>query len=345
MALPVIRSIAECTDYSKTVLPYIAQLYDLPQQIFENITNLQALKVLYVSTNPLISAFAFSLFLFPIFLVVSEINRNYSQVDRCWSILPTLYNAHFTAYAHATGLSTRRLDMLLLFSTFWSARLTYNYWRKGGYSIGSEDYRWDVLKEYISPPLFFIFNVVFISLAQSILLFLVATPTYVLLLSTKSTPAWTTADVVFSRAWGFLVFLAFYADGQQWTYHSAKKEYQETAKVPKGFDQETLDRGFNTTGLWAYSRHPNFAAEQSVWVLLYGWSCWVTQTYYNWSIIGAVAYLILFQASTWFTELISARKYPEYKEYQKRVGKFLPKLPGGPPGNFSDQRVSKQVVK
>lgn len=128
-------------------------------------------------------------------------------------------------------------------------------------------------------------------------------------------------------------------------YHAAKKEYQETAKVPKGFNQDTLDRGFNTTGLWAYSRHPNFAAEQSVWVLLYGWSCWVTQTYYNWSIIGAVAYLILFQGSTWFTELISAKKYPEYKEYQKRVGKFLPKLPGGLPGDFSDKRDSKPAAK
>lgn len=128
-------------------------------------------------------------------------------------------------------------------------------------------------------------------------------------------------------------------------YHAAKKEYQDTGKVPKGFNQEALDRGFNTTGLWAYSRHPNFAAEQSVWVLLYGWSCGVTQTYYNWSIIGAVAYLILFQASTWFTELITARKYPDYKEYQKRVGKFLPKLPGGPPGDFSDKRGSKPVAK
>ena len=128
-------------------------------------------------------------------------------------------------------------------------------------------------------------------------------------------------------------------------YHSAKKEYQETAKAPKGYSQETLDRGFNTTGLWAYSRHPNFAAEQSVWVLLYTWSCWVTKTYYNWSIIGPVLYLILFQASTWFTELISAKKYPEYKEYQKRVGMFLPRLPGGPPGDLSDKRGSKPAAK
>ena len=120
MAFPLIRSIADCVNYNKTVLPYIGQLYDLPQLIFQNITNLQALKVLYVSTNPLVSAFAFSLFLFPVFLLVSEVNRNYSQVDRCWSILPTIYNAHYTAYAHATGLSTQRLDVLLLLSTFWS---------------------------------------------------------------------------------------------------------------------------------------------------------------------------------------------------------------------------------
>ena len=121
-------------------------------------------------------------------------------------------------------------------------------------------------------------------------------------------------------------------------YHSAKSEYQKTAKVPQGFDQQALDRGFNTVGIWAYSRHPNFAAEQSFWLTLYGWGCWTTQTYYNWTIIGVVAYLILFQASTWFTELLSARKYPDYKDYQKRVGKFLPKLPGGPPGDFSDKK-------
>ena len=72
--------------------------------------------------------------------------------------------------------------------------------------------------------------------------------------------------------------------------------------------------------------------------MLYGWSCWDTQTFYNWTGMGAIAYLILFQASTWFTEIISARKYPEYKEYQARVGKFLPKIGAGLPGNFSDKK-------
>lgn len=123
MSLPVVKTIAECTDLYKTVFPYLPQLYDLPQRIFQDINNPQALKVLYVSTNPLISAFAFSLFLAPFFLLVSEVNKNYSQVDRCWSLLPTIYNAHFVAYAHAAGLPTRRLDILLLFSGVWSVRL------------------------------------------------------------------------------------------------------------------------------------------------------------------------------------------------------------------------------
>ena len=73
-----------------------------------------------MATNPLITAFAFSLFLVPIFLLVSEVNKNYSQVDRMWSLLPTVYNAHYVVYAHCAGLETQRLDNLLAFSVVWS---------------------------------------------------------------------------------------------------------------------------------------------------------------------------------------------------------------------------------
>jgi len=58
-----------------------------------------------------------------------------------------------------------------------------------------------------------------------------------------------------------------------------------------------------------------------------------------------MSYLILFQASTWFTELITAEKYEDYKEYQKRVGKFLPKLVSDLPGDFSDQKAKPKVEK
>jgi hypothetical protein len=135
MALPTVKFLAECADFSKTVLPYVPQLYALPQQALQTISSPQGLKELYISTNPLVSAFAFSLFLAPVFLLVSEINRNYSQVDRCWSLLPTVYNAHFAIYARLAGLPTERLDALLAVSVIWSVCYLPCYIRAGGNNI------------------------------------------------------------------------------------------------------------------------------------------------------------------------------------------------------------------
>lgn len=120
MALPVVKSAIDCSDFTNTVLPYVSQLNALPQLIFESISNPAALRQIYLDTNPLITAFAFALFISPIFLIVSEINKNYSQVDRCWSILPTIYNAHYIVYAHMVGLPTKRLDTVLTASAIWS---------------------------------------------------------------------------------------------------------------------------------------------------------------------------------------------------------------------------------
>lgn len=122
MALPVVKTLADCSDFGATVLPYLPQLWEFPRQILEAYNDPAELRNIYLATNPLISAAACSLVLAPLFLIVSEITRNYSQVDRCWSILPTLYNAHYVIYAHWTGLPTSRLDNLLAFSTVWSVR-------------------------------------------------------------------------------------------------------------------------------------------------------------------------------------------------------------------------------
>ncbi|PSN67892.1 DUF1295-domain-containing protein [Corynespora cassiicola Philippines] len=342
MTIPVIKSPPECADFSKTVEPYLPQLYELPYKIFERINDFEALQHLYVTTNPLISSLGFALFLTPIVLILSEFNRNYSQVDRLWSILPVIYNCHYDLWAHLNGLPTQRLDHVMAVTVLWGVRLTFNYWRKGGYSVGSEDYRWIHVKNFAGPVGMFLFNVVFISLAQNILLWIITAPTYILLLTSRfSGDELSHYDSFFSKAVFLLVVIEFYADQQQWNFHQAKAEYQKTAKPPKEYryTREQLDRGFNTSGLWAFSRHPNFAAEQAVWVALYQWSCCESWTYVNWTFAGAMSYLILFQASTWLTELLTSKKYPEYKIYQERVGKFVPK------GNTKSMEGAKAEVK
>jgi hypothetical protein len=168
VALPLVKKLPECADFSKTVQPYLPQLYDLPYKILENINDRQALQHIYVSTNPLMTGLAFALFMTPVVFIVAEINRNYSQVDRLWSILPVIYNVHYDVWAHMNGLPTAKMDHIMALSVIWGARLTFNYWRKGGYQVGSEDYRWNIVKDYVGPVPMFFFNILFISLAQNV---------------------------------------------------------------------------------------------------------------------------------------------------------------------------------
>jgi hypothetical protein len=167
-ALPLVKTLPDCADYFKTVQPFLPQLYDLPYRVAAHITDLQGLQDIYLATNPLITSLAIALFLTPLVLVVSEINKNYSQVDRLWSIIPAFYNVHYAIWANLNGLPTLRLNHVMAVSIIWSMRLTFNYWRKGGYTIGSEDYRWAIVKDYIGPVGMFILNVTFISLGQNV---------------------------------------------------------------------------------------------------------------------------------------------------------------------------------
>jgi hypothetical protein len=120
MALPLVKTVGDCADIGKTVLPFVSQLASLPARLVESGTDLDRVKLVYLSTNPFITAVAFSLFLVPIFLMVSEITKNYSQVDRCWSILPTIYNAHFATWTRLAGLPTETIYTILTFSLLWS---------------------------------------------------------------------------------------------------------------------------------------------------------------------------------------------------------------------------------
>ncbi|KAG6148324.1 hypothetical protein E4U24_005777 [Claviceps purpurea] len=325
-ALPVLKAIEDCGHYSHTVEPFIDQFYQLPGRLVASGGSIEALHRLYVETNPLVTGFSASLLVAALCLIVSEFNRNYSQIDRLWSILPNLHVLHLALWARMAGLPHARIDLVAIFSTAWSIRLTYNYWRRGGYQVGSEDYRWEIVKSKIPGIIFFFFNVTFISTIQSVLLFAISgVPAYTILLASRFEPEPRLADYVYLAVQLGLVLSEWVSDGQQQKYQNAKHRYNKDAKLPRGWSQADLDRGFNTSGLWAYSRHPNFLAEQTIWFVLYQWSCYATNLLYSWTILGSGSLILLFQGSTWLTEAITAGKYPEYAEYQRRVGMFLPK--------------------
>ena len=88
--------------------------------------------------------FAASMYCF----IVSELAKNYSQVDKFWSLIPIAYVWYFT---NSAGFEPRMVLMSVL-ATIWGIRLTLNFARRGGFSIyfwkGEEDYRWVVENEW-----------------------------------------------------------------------------------------------------------------------------------------------------------------------------------------------------
>jgi steroid 5-alpha reductase family enzyme len=255
--------------------------------------------------------------------VIGEITKNCSQVDKLWSVIPAVY----VWIVAAASNYEPRVTLMAILATVWAARLTFNFARRGGYSwkfwSGEEDYRWEVLRQnkiFQNKIVWKIFHLLFICLYQMTLILLFTLPIIV---------AWQgeakplgMVDYVLAALMIGLIILETIADQQQWDYQQEKYRRKNAGEKLEG----VYAKGFIDTGLWGKMRHPNYFAEQSIWVVFYLFSVWSTGRYLNWSMAGAVLLLLLFQGSADFSEGISSEKYPEYKDYIKRVPRFLPKF-------------------
>ncbi|MCL2441503.1 MAG: DUF1295 domain-containing protein [Treponema sp.] len=279
-------------------------------ELFSFLLNANA--VLVVSLCVL--GFSLTSFLFGI------ITRDYSWVDRMWSLLPVA----FVWYFACRGGFSIPLCLIIILVSIWGARLTFNFARKGGYT-GIEDYRWIILREKIKNPfLWQLFSLFFISFFQLGLFILFTWPVYSLLGTEASAPSVLTW--VFAALGLFFICFETIADQMQWNFHKAKK----SAGLQQNYDlkySDDIKNGFLSQGLFASCRHPNYFGELGFW-----WTIWlltlsVTGDIASSGYFGPLALTALFIGSTIFTESITSSKYSEYKNYKKRVSSIIPWFP------------------
>ncbi len=252
--------------------------------------------------------------------LVSEITRNCSQVDKIWSIVPLLYAWVIAYYGH---FETRVLIMAILVSV-WGMRLTYNFSRRGAYKLkfwqGEEDYRWAILREdpaFNTRTKWFFFNLGFISFYQNALIFLFVSP---MILTLNAENSFGFFDIAITcLIIGFIIFETI-ADQQQWIFHLQKNKLKNEKRTMP----DVYAKGFVAEKLWRLSRHPNYFAEQSIWICFYFFSVIATGTWFNWTVLGCVLLLVLFQGSSDFSEGISLKKYPQYQNYKQKTNRFIP---------------------
>jgi steroid 5-alpha reductase family enzyme len=251
--------------------------------------------------------------------IVSSATKNYSQVDKLWSIIPIPY---VWIIAYNTDFEPRIVLMAFLVS-IWAVRLTYNFARRGGYSwkiwTGEEDYRWAILRakpEFQSQWKWSAFNLFFISAYQMALILFFTLPT---LKAMESNIPIGILDYILAAIFVVLVIMEYIADNQQYYYQEEKYRQKKIGKVANFYKI-----GFTHTGLWAYMRHPNYSAEQAIWIVFYFFSVIATNIWLNWSIAGALLLVLLFKGSSDFSEEETEKKFPLYKKYIKEVGRFIP---------------------
>ncbi|KAI3632204.1 hypothetical protein MIR68_010040 [Amoeboaphelidium protococcarum] len=277
-------------------------------------------------------------------LLYGLITDNVSSTDRLWSVIPVVFSWIFTASTESTVLTSNAALPLIACITIWGLRLSFNFWRKGGYALSYEDYRWEYVRlktfqgqkmqsdgsiyhaSFTYALLWEVFHLFFVCIFQQVLLWMLSLPVYYASLS-NSKVSWLQFALVALVL--LLIVTESIADQQQWNFHQRKYSGKKTA------DKEVND-GFVQSGLFAYSRHPNFICEQSIWVLVAVYGVTVNgmpsqADLYTPAVLlaGAMALMLLFQGSTTLTEEITSAKYPAYKKYQKRVSRLIPWWPSG----------------
>jgi steroid 5-alpha reductase family enzyme len=263
--------------------------------------------------------------------VVSSLTGNVSQVDKLWSILPCVY-------AWILLKDTRTAVMAGLV-TLWGMRLSYNFYRRGGYTFpkvwcGEEDYRWPALRSGSIPQLSFLkhplvwtlFNLLFISTYQNFLLLAIVSPSIVassVATSAATKTPWNVWDSLAASFFLFFLLLETIADNQQWAFQTEKDRKRRLKEELVG---DFKDGFLHTAGLYLFVRKPNYAAEQALWISYYWFSVGASRGRHNWSILGCTLLVLLFQGSGWLTELLTTQKYPKYDEYKKQVPRYFPSI-------------------
>ncbi len=195
-----------------------------------------------------------------------------------------------------------------------------------------------------------VFNFGFISLFQNILLLYIASPAFVSwsvgmrwkicdqeeIVRGLSSPNVCFLDFIATTLFLVALVTETVADNQQYTFQAKKYAWRVSnnngGKQVHDDDSKNKDTirqysdGFCQSGLFAIVRKPNYAAEQRLWFSYYLFSVAASSQYFNWSGGGFVLLGILFQGSGWLTEKISISKYPKYREYQKRVPLYVPRI-------------------
>lgn len=239
---------------------------------------------------------------FTVFFIAGTLLKNNSIVDMGWGIGFVLV-AWYTATS--AGFPKTAMVVMTALVSVWGLRLFYHILRR---NLGKpEDFRYANWRrewgKWVVPRAFFQ-----VYMLQGVFMFIIASP----FLLVREAAAEGPALLLYA---GILVWLVGF-------FFEAVGDYQLKVFLKTPSNRGTLMR----TGLWAYTRHPNYFGEATMW-----WGIFLVALSGGASLLAIISpititWLLLFVSGVPLLEE-SMKKKPGYEEYARRTSVFVPWFP------------------
>lgn len=231
--------------------------------------------------------------------------RNSSFYDPYWSVIPPLLALYWMLSYPATGYGVRAWLVTVLV-WLWAIRLTTN-WSVFWGGLHHEDWRYPLVRARAGRAALWA-DLFGIHLFPTVQVFLGCLPIFAVMQS-DAPLGWLDA-LAFVVTLGAII-IETVADLQLHAFIARKRPGE-----------------FITSGLWGWSRHPNYFGEVSFWwgLMLFGLAAAPAQ--WGWIIPGALSMTAMFAfASIPFMDNRSKERRPGYADYMRRVSALVPLPP------------------
>lgn len=238
--------------------------------------------------------------------LVSIVRRNVTIVDSMWSLFFLLATL---AYVHSAGAPSPRGLLILSLVSIWALRLaSYLTWRNHIFAKGAphEDHRYQAIRKNNEPHFWFKSLYIIFGL-QAILAWIISLP---LLGAVNSATPLSVLDMLGAALWLF---------GFLW---ESIGDWQLTR-----FKANPANKGaVMDTGLWRYSRHPNYFGECCLW---WGYYLIAAAAGAWWGLPAPLlmTLLLLKVSGVALLEKDIGERRPAYADYIARTNTFLPGAP------------------
>lgn len=234
--------------------------------------------------------------------------RNSSFYDPYWSVIPPLLALYWT-WANPVGANPLRVALVTGLVWLWAIRLTANWATHWG-GLTHEDWRYPIVRARAGKAAVWA-DLFGIHLYPTLQVFLACLPIYAVMSRGTAPLGWLDALAVAVTLGA--IAIETIADLQLHAFIARRQPGQ-----------------FITSGLWAYSRHPNYFGELGFWwgLMLFGLAAAPEQWW--WIVPGALGMTAMFVfASIPFMDQRSVERRPAYAGHMRKVSALLPLPPRG----------------